>query len=78
MDFCSRDRVLRVNDKYKNSGKGVPFTLVGSKADLTKKRKVTADEAESKASEWGVPYVETSALKRNNVDKASDRKPNRF
>lgn len=77
--YCfSRERVLRANDKYNNGRESVPFTLVGNKADLTKKRKVTAAEAESKASEWGVPYVETSALKRNNIDKASDRKSERI
>jgi Ras-related protein Ral-A len=45
--------------------------LVGNKGDLTDKRKVSLNEAQSRAQEWGVPYVETSAKTRDNVDKVS-------
>lgn len=44
---------------------------MGNKGDLTDKRKVSLNEAQSRATEWGVPYVETSAKTRDNVDKAS-------
>lgn len=47
----------------------IPFLLVGNKGDLTDKRKVSLNEAQSRAQEWGVPYVETSAKTRDNVDK---------
>jgi len=50
----------------------IPFLLVGNKGDLTDKRKVSLNEAQSRAQEWGVPYVETSAKTRDNVDKVSD------
>lgn len=44
---------------------------MGNKGDLTDKRKVSLNEAQSRAQEWGVPYVETSAKTRDNVDKVS-------
>ena len=49
----------------------IPFLLVGNKADLSDRRKVSQDEASQRANQWGVPYVETSAKTRANVDKAS-------
>ncbi|XP_060849278.1 ras-related protein Ral-a [Rhopalosiphum padi] len=62
MEF--REQILRVkNDE------NIPFLLVGNKGDLTDKRKVSLNEAQSRAQEWGVPYVETSAKTRDNVDK---------
>ena len=59
-----RDHILRVKGDER-----VPFILVGNKADLDSKRKVSADEAEVRAQQWDVPYVETSAKTRANVDK---------
>jgi len=50
----------------------IPFLLVGNKGDLTDKRKVSLNEAQSRAQDWGVPYVETSAKTRDNVDKVSN------
>lgn len=47
----------------------IPFLLVGNKGDLDEKRKVSLADAHSRAQEWGVPYVETSAKTRDNVDK---------
>lgn len=47
----------------------IPFLLVGNKGDLTDKRKVSLEEAQNRAKEWAVPYVETSAKTRDNVDK---------
>lgn len=52
----------------KNDDK-IPFLLVGNKGDLTDKRRVPLHEAQSRAQEWDVPYVETSAKTRDNVDK---------
>lgn len=49
----------------------IPFLLVGNKGDLEEKRKVTLADAQSRAQQWGVPYVETSAKTRENVDKVS-------
>ncbi|CAL4173348.1 unnamed protein product, partial [Meganyctiphanes norvegica] len=59
-----REHILRVK-----SDEQIPFILVGNKADLSDCRKVSLDEAQSRASQWGVPYVETSAKTRANVDK---------
>ena len=47
----------------------IPFLLVGNKSDLDEKRKVSLAEANARAQQWGVPYVETSAKTRDNVDK---------
>ncbi|KAL7293773.1 ras-related protein Ral-a [Trichogramma pretiosum] len=59
-----REQILRVkNDE------NIPFLLVGNKSDLQDKRQVSLAEAQSRAQQWGVPYVETSAKTRENVDK---------
>lgn len=48
----------------------IPFLLVGNKCDLNDKRKVPLSECQGRAAQWGgVPYVETSAKTRENVDK---------
>lgn len=63
--FCNcREQILRVkNDE------SIPFLLVGNKCDLNDKRKVPLAECQGRAQQWGVPYVETSAKTRENVDK---------
>lgn len=59
-----REQILRVkNDE------NIPFLLVGNKCDLNEKRKVPLAECQGRAQQWGVPYVETSAKTRENVDK---------
>jgi len=59
-----REHILRVkNDE------NIPFLLVGNKADLEDKRQVTVEEAQNRAAQWNVPYIETSAKTRANVDK---------
>ena len=61
-----REQILRVkNDE------NIPFLLVGNKADLADKREVPHDVAMRRAQDWNVPYVETSAKTRANVDKVS-------
>lgn len=59
-----REQVLRV----KNDDRTVPFLLVGNKSDLETRRVVSQDVAMEQARQWGVPYVETSAKTRQNVD----------
>lgn len=62
--FIFREQILRVkNDET------IPFLLVGNKCDLNDKRKVPLSECQGRAQTWGVPYVETSAKTRENVDK---------
>ncbi|XP_063976042.1 ras-related protein Ral-a isoform X2 [Diachasmimorpha longicaudata] len=59
-----REQILRVkNDE------NIPFLLVGNKSDLEEKRKVSLAEAQARSQQWGVPYVETSAKTKENVDK---------
>lgn len=45
---------------------------MGNKGDLTDKRKVSLTDAQNRATDWGVPYVETSAKTRDNVDKVRE------
>ncbi|XP_026837712.1 ras-related protein Ral-a isoform X3 [Drosophila erecta] len=59
-----KEQILRVkNDE------SIPFLLVGNKCDLNDKRKVPLSECQLRAQQWAVPYVETSAKTRENVDK---------
>lgn len=59
-----REQILRVkNDE------NIPFLLVGNKSDLADKRRVPLDTCRERAQQWQVPYVETSAKTRDNVDK---------
>ena len=62
-----REQILRV--KSDKTADQIPFLLVGNKADLTDRRQVSQEEAGERAQSWGVPYVETSAKTRENVDK---------
>jgi len=59
-----REQILRVK-----GDSNIPFILVGNKADLTNSRKVQQATANNRAEQWKVPYVETSAKTRENVDK---------
>ncbi|KAJ0009574.1 hypothetical protein NQD34_001276 [Periophthalmus magnuspinnatus] len=59
-----REQILRVKEEDL-----VPLLVVGNKSDLEERRQVSLEEASSRAQEWGVPYVETSAKTRANVDK---------
>lgn len=60
-----REQILRV----KNDDPKIPFLLVGNKADLDgPRRAVSQEQAQRLAESWQVPYVETSAKTRHNVD----------
>ena len=59
-----REQILRVK-----GDSNIPFLLVGNKSDLLEKRQVQEEEAKTKAEEWKVNYIETSAKTRANVDK---------
>ncbi|SCU89298.1 LAFA_0E17150g1_1 [Lachancea sp. 'fantastica'] len=59
-----REQVLRIKDSTK-----VPMVLVGNKADLEDERVISVEEGVEMSSKWGkVPFYETSALQRSNVD----------
>ena len=55
---------------YLTSHTQVPFILVANKIDLIDKRQVSAEDGKRRAAEWKVPYMETSAKTKENVDKA--------
>jgi len=59
-----REQILRVK-----GDETIPFILVGNKSDLTDRRAVSLANARAQSDEWKVPYVETSAKTRENVDK---------
>ena len=59
-----REQVLRIKDTDR-----VPMVLVGNKADLTEERVISVEDGIAVSSKWGkVPFYETSALLRSNVD----------
>lgn len=60
-----REQILRVKvDDH------IPIILVGNKLDLAdERREVSEEEAAALALQWGVPYIETSAKTKVNVDK---------
>lgn len=63
-----REQILRV----KNDD-NIPFLLVGNKADLEGRRAISYEAALEQAKSWNVPYVETSAKTRQNVDAVFDQ-----
>ena len=60
-----REHILRVKNDDKFA-----LIMTGNKADLEDQRRVSTAEAQAQATRWGVPYVETSAKTKDNVDKA--------
>lgn len=42
---------------------------IGNKSDLTNRRQIPIEEAERLAESWRVPYIETSAKTKDNVDR---------
>ncbi|KAL7270812.1 Ras-related protein rsr1 [Rhizina undulata] len=59
-----RDQILRIKE-----ADHVPLVIVGNKSDLERDRAVSHDRAIRLSQKWGkVPFYETSARKRQNVD----------
>ncbi|KAK4053762.1 GTPase Ryh1 [Microbotryomycetes sp. JL201] len=56
-----------VDDVRSERGNDVIIVLVGNKTDLNDKRQVTTEEAETKAKELNVMFIETSAKAGHNV-----------
>ena len=52
----------------KEAGNDVSVILVGNKCDLEDARKITKEQGEEKAKTLNVPFFETSALSRVNID----------
>ena len=62
------ERLLRVKDV--NSARNLALILVGNKSDLSEQRQVSAAEASDFANQHDMPYFETSAKVRINVEDA--------
>ena len=60
------------NEIKKTADPTINLILIGNKSDLKDKRQISTEEGENKAKEMNVPYLETSALNADNVDKAFD------
>lgn len=60
-----REQILRVKDMDE-----VPMILVGNKSDLAQDRQVAQNEALTQAKQYGIPWMETSAKTRTNVEDA--------
>ena len=58
-----RDRILKIKERP-----NIPIILVGNKCDLEKDRKVTYEEGQALAAEWGATFMETSAKEKINVE----------
>jgi GTPase SAR1 family protein len=64
-NFNNRENILRV----KSEESGLPIMLIGNKCDLEDERQVSNQDASNLAKEFNIPYLETSALTKENVDK---------
>ncbi|MHA1143196.1 MAG: GTP-binding protein [Candidatus Helarchaeota archaeon] len=47
-----------------------PLLMIGNKIDLVQIRKISKEDGEKKASEFGIPYLETSAKTAENINRA--------
>ena len=57
-------------DLRTNGDKDILIILIGNKSDLNSKREVSKDEAENKAEQYNIAFLETSAKNGDNIDKA--------
>ncbi|OBA24504.1 ras-domain-containing protein [Metschnikowia bicuspidata var. bicuspidata NRRL YB-4993] len=61
-----REQVLRIKDS-----ENVPMVLIGNKCDLDEDRVISIDDGMNVSQQWGlVPFYETSAMYKTNVDEA--------
>lgn len=61
-----------INEIEKYSQAGVCKILVGNKCDMEDRRQVTFEEGQEFASQFNMPFLETSAKETQNVDMAFD------
>lgn len=60
-----REQIRRIKDDD-----NVPMVLIGNKSDLEDDRAIPRPRAFAISREWNIPYFETSARRRANVDEA--------
>jgi small GTP-binding protein len=64
-------QILRVRDPDDESSVKIPMTLIGTKADLAKKRAISTDDGLKRALAYrNCPYLEVSAMKNSNIVEA--------
>ena len=56
-------------ESIKENCNGIPTILIGNKSDLNDERKVSFEEGNQKAEEFGCPFYETSCKNGDNVNK---------
>ena len=57
-------------DLRTNGDKDILVILIGNKSDLAEQREVTPEEAQTKAEQYNIGFLETSAKSGDNIDKA--------
>ena len=57
-------------DLRTNADKDILILLIGNKSDLSDKREISEEEARTKAEQYNIAFLETSAKSGDNVDKA--------
>ena len=60
-----REMILRAKDSD-----NFPILLVGNKCDLEKEREVSLQEGKDLAKSFGIPFLETSAMNRINIQES--------
>ena len=69
--FDSVDRWI--NELRATADKNLTIIIIGNKCDLEDQRQVTKEQAEEKAKDCEVAFMETSALNGENLDKAFEK-----
>eukprot|EP01080_Neovahlkampfia_damariscottae_P009948 gene9948-2269_t len=62
-------KITQVKEKVKK----IPIILIGNKIDLEESRQVTREEGQKLAKEFGIPFLETSAKTRINIDESFEQ-----
>ena len=57
-------------DLKTNADKDILILLIGNKSDLNGKREISEEEARTKAEQYNIAFLETSAKNGDNIDKA--------
>lgn len=72
-DVTNPFSLIKINsyvEKLREAQPNLPIMLIACKSDLTQKRMVSKEQAQQLAQKLGIAYLETSGLKKNNVDAA--------
>lgn len=59
-----------INDLKANTSEEISILLLGNKSDLQENREVSKEQGESKAQQFDIGFLETSALNGDNIDAA--------